>query len=282
MARPRPESGTMKKALAATLALLFALAAAQRAAAQTAAHETHQPARAEQTAGDYTCPMHPRVKSKRPGKCPQCGMNLARAGAKSAPSDPAEDAADARAALQAMKIPDVPVVDQDGRRLKFYSDLAKGKTVAVNFIFPTCTTISPPLAATFRRVQQTLGARASDVQLISISVDPVTDTPARMKAFLGKFKAAPGWSFVSGEKHDIDALLKALGGFTADKNDHTPVLLVGNDAANHWTRTYGLVKPSEIIKVLDEAAAHTPAAPRQQQALPAQPETQRPASFVPA
>ncbi|HEX6184201.1 MAG TPA: SCO family protein [Pyrinomonadaceae bacterium] len=271
----------MKKALATSLALIFAFAVAQRGLAQTARREAQQqPARAEQATDDYTCPMHPRVKSKLPGKCPHCGMNLARGGAGAVPSDPARDAADERAALQAMKIPDVSVVDQDGRKLRFHTDLVRGKTVAINFIFTTCVTVCPPLAATFRRVQQTLGPRASDVQLISVSVDPVTDTPERMKAFLAKFKAAPGWSFVSGEKHDIDALLKALGAFTADKNDHTPMLLVGNDAAGHWTRTYGLAKPSEIIKVIDEVA------PRASDARPALPAgaaaAPRPASFVPA
>ena len=274
----------MKKVLATGLALLFAAASAQRGLAQPARHETQQqqqPARAEQAAADYVCPMHPRVKSKLPGKCPHCGMNLARGGggAAAVPPDPSKDAADERAALQALKIPDVAVVDQDGRRLRFHTDLVRGKTVAINFIFTTCVTVCPPLAATFRRVQQTLGARAADVQLISVSVDPVTDTPERMKAFLAKFKAAPGWSFVSGEKHDIDALLKALGAFAADKNDHTPMLLVGNDAAGHWTRTYGLAKPSEIIKVIDEVAPRSPAA---QPAAPGGDAAQRPASFVPA
>ncbi|HLL75605.1 MAG TPA: SCO family protein, partial [Pyrinomonadaceae bacterium] len=188
----------MEKVLAASLALLFAFSPAERVLAQVTRDDgQQQPARAEHPADQYACPMHPRVKSKLPGKCPHCGMNLARGGTKAAPSDPTKNATAESAPLQAMRIPDVPVLDQDGRELNFYSDLVRGKTVAVNFIFTTCTTICPPLGATFARVQRDLGERAGrDVHLISVSVDPANDTPERLKAWGAKFKAAPGWTFV--------------------------------------------------------------------------------------
>ncbi|HYG79759.1 MAG TPA: SCO family protein, partial [Pyrinomonadaceae bacterium] len=176
----------------------------------------------------------------------------------------------APAAGEAPRIPDVPVLDQQGRRLNFYSDLVKGKTVAINFIFTTCTTVCPPLTATFRRVQQELGERAGrEVELISISVDPTTDTPERLKGFAEKFKAGPGWTFVTGGKPEVSALLKALGAATADKNDHTPLVLVGNDAAGRWTRTYGLSPASAILKVIDEAAGKADAKTGAAKAAPA-------------
>ena len=81
-----------------------------------------------------------------------------------------------------VSVPEITVLDQDGRKLNFFRDLVKGKTVAINFIFTTCTTICPPMGATFAKVQTLLGERAGkDVQMISISVDPVTDTPERLK-----------------------------------------------------------------------------------------------------
>src|ERR1041384_6287974 len=92
------------------------------------------------------------------------------------------------AAIQAeaqtkMVIPDVKVLDQDGNARHFYTDLIKDKTVAINFIFTNCTTICPPLAATFARLQKEMGDKVGrDVHLISISVDPLTDTPERLKA----------------------------------------------------------------------------------------------------
>lgn len=206
----------------------------------------------------YRCPMHPEVTSSKRGRCPKCGMTLrpvedrTDTGNNDASSS-ASSSAEATS-LSSSRIPDSHVIDQYGKRLNFYSDLIKGKTVAINFIFTTCTTICPPLTATFRRVQQELTERAVPAQLISISVDPATDTPERLRDFAAKFKAGPGWTFVTGEKGEIDSLLRALGVAVFDKNDHTPMIIVSNDVNGYWTRTYGLSSPTVLVKIIVEAA----------------------------
>lgn len=206
----------------------------------------------EAGAPSYSCPMHPEVVSKRQAKCPKCRMRLRLV--KNEPEPSAANSAPANAAMT-LHIPDTPVYDQDGRKLNFYTDLVKGRTVAINFIFTTCTTICPPMTATFRRVQQELGGRAGrDVYLISVSVDPVTDVPERLNAFAAKFKAGPGWTFVTGTQPDISALLKSLGAFVADKNDHTALILIGNESRAYWVRTYGLTPPGTLVRMISEAA----------------------------
>ena len=156
--------------------------------------------------------------------------------------------------IAGLNIPDVPVVDQDGRRLRFFTDLVKGRTVAINYMFTTCTTICPPLAVTFAKVQQELGAATgNDIPLISVSVDPVTDIPLRMKSYLKKFGARPGWVFVGGAKPDIDNLLRALGAFVSDKNDHTPMILIRNERDAHWTRAFGLAPAGKLVSLINEA-----------------------------
>lgn len=144
--------------------------------------------------------------------------------------------------------------DQDGNRRKFYSDLIKDKTVAINFIFTTCTTICPPLAATFARVQKGMGEKVGrDVFFISISVDPATDTPERLKAWGAKFKAGAGWTFVTGAKADMDRLMAALGGSIARPEDHSPMVLIGNEPAGYWTRAYGLSPPGRLVEMIEAA-----------------------------
>jgi cytochrome oxidase Cu insertion factor (SCO1/SenC/PrrC family) len=156
--------------------------------------------------------------------------------------------------LSSSSIPDVRVFDQEGKQRRFYSDLVKGNTVAINFIFTTCTTVCPQLTATFRKVQQDLSGDALRTQLISISVDPTTDTPERLHEFATKFRAGPGWTFVTGGKSEIDSLLQALGAEVSAKNNHSSIIIIGNDVTGNWTRTSGISSPTAILKVIKEAA----------------------------
>ena len=205
----------------------------------------------------YSCPMHPDYHSSKPGRCPKCGMELREVKPEPSPS-PSPSPADVDAvtpSFSSSKIPNARIYDQNGKQLNFYNDLIKGKTVAINFIFTTCTASCPPLTATFRRVQENAEQRGLPLQLISISVDPTVDTPERLHAFADKFHAGPGWTFVTGDKGEIDTLLQGLGAAVANKNDHTPMIMIGNDGADYWTRAYGLSSPSQLVELIAAAAA---------------------------
>jgi cytochrome oxidase Cu insertion factor (SCO1/SenC/PrrC family) len=208
----------------------------------------------QQRAGHYVCPMHPNVTSSKPGKCPKCNMALRFTRTKAAKTTEPEKPSSDSSAEPSMRIPDVIVQDQNGKSLNFYRDLVKGKVVAVNFVFTTCTAICPSLTATFRRVQEQLAEEKLSAQLISISVDPTVDTPERLHEFASKFKAEPGWTFVTGNTSDIDAILKEFGVAAANKNDHSPMVLIGNEKAGYWTRAYGLSSPTSLVKLIALAA----------------------------
>jgi cytochrome oxidase Cu insertion factor (SCO1/SenC/PrrC family) len=172
------------------------------------------------------------------------------------------------------RIPDVTVRDQTGRTLQFHRDLIKGRKVAINFVFTSCTSICTPLAATFRAMQEQMAKRGiKDVHLISVSVDPLTDTPDALRRFGEKFGAEPGWTFVTGSRKSIDQILRAFGVATGDPNDHSPIVWVGDDAQQRWTRTLGLSAPDAILErvasLRGPAATSAPAAPRSAVAAPA-------------
>jgi cytochrome oxidase Cu insertion factor (SCO1/SenC/PrrC family) len=211
----------------------------------------------------YSCPMHADVTAKSKGKCPKCGMDLRLVDQKEATAEASHEVATPAAEMtkvsstelpSKMNIPDTELLDQNGRKIHFYTDLVKGQTVVINFIFTTCTTICPPLGATFARVQKELGDKA-DVRFISVSVDPATDTPERLKAWGAKFHAGEGWTFVTGDKPQVDELLRALGASSARREDHSPTVLIGNDANGVWTRTYGLANTSKLVQIINNVAA---------------------------
>lgn len=154
---------------------------------------------------------------------------------------------------------DVRVTDQDGKQLNFYRDLIKNKTVAINFIFTTCTTICPPLGATFARVQKELGEHVGrDIFFISITVDPQTDTPERLKAWGARFQSGPAWRFITGQKAELDRILAAFSVGVARKEDHSPTVIILNDKTGVQTRAYGLASPHKLADMIKEAAGTAP------------------------
>lgn len=156
--------------------------------------------------------------------------------------------------IPAPRLPDVKVRTQDGREVRF-ADLIAGRTVAINFIFTSCNGVCPLMGASFGRVQKLLGDRADDVTLISVSIDPETDTPARLTEWSKRFNARPGWVLVTGAKTDIDALLKAFGVFTAEASAHSPSAIVADSSRGVWRKVDGLAPPSTIVAVIDSVNA---------------------------
>ena len=151
--------------------------------------------------------------------------------------------------------PNVTLTTQDGRDVKFY-DLIKDKIVAIDLIYTNCQYVCPIETSRLARMQQLLGDRMGrEVFFISISIDPEHDTPAVLKAYAAKFNAGPGWTFLTGKIADIDLLSKKLGLWSDPKetqDGHTPMLLVGNEAASQWMRTSALDNPAYTARILTD------------------------------
>lgn len=153
------------------------------------------------------------------------------------------------------RIPDVACLDQNGKKLRFHTDLVKGKVVVISFIFTNCTYMCPRIGEGVARLQTTLGNRVGrDVHLISVSTDPVTDTPEKLKAWAARLKAKEGWTLVTGEKAEMDRLLKVLTGDATGNKTHAPLLLIGNEATNVWTDSYAFENPARLIQQIDRVS----------------------------
>ncbi|MET0648405.1 MAG: SCO family protein [Pyrinomonadaceae bacterium] len=150
---------------------------------------------------------------------------------------------------------DVELVNQDGEKVRFYSDVLKGKTVVVNAFFTTCTSVCPPMNRSMEKIQEAFGDRVGkDVFLVSLTVDPATDTPARLKEYAAKFHAGKGWTFLTGKKENLDWALYKLGQYVEDKDSHKTVIIVGNEATGLWKKALGMAKVEDLIEIVGSVA----------------------------
>jgi protein SCO1 len=146
---------------------------------------------------------------------------------------------------------DVELLNQDGEKVRLYTDVLKGKTVVINAFFTTCTSVCPPMNRSMEKIQQALGDRVGrDVFLVSLTVDPATDTPARLKEYAAKFHAGRGWTFLTGKKENLDWALYKLGQYVEDKESHKTVIIVGNEATGLWKKAFGMAKAEELIEIV--------------------------------
>src|ERR1044071_5604349 len=148
---------------------------------------------------------------------------------------------------------DVELINQDGQKMRFYSDVLKDKVVIINAFFSTCTSVCPPMNRNLEKIQDALGDRlGKEVFLVSISVDPETDTPTRLKEYSRRFHAKPGWLFLTGKKETVDWALYKLGQYVETKNDHTTVLIIGNEPKGLWKKAFGLAKSDELMRIVND------------------------------
>ena len=162
-----------------------------------------------------------------------------------------EEVAEARSIE--VKLYDLELLDQDGRKVRFASDVIGDRIVVIDTIFTACGLICPILSAIYADLQDRLGGRLDrEVALVSISVDPVTDIPPRLKEFAGTWEAKPGWVFLTGQKATVDRVLEGLGLYSADFAAHPVAFLVGDGKNGKWTRIYGFASPEQLLGKVDE------------------------------
>ncbi len=151
----------------------------------------------------------------------------------------------------AQYFPDVPLVDQNGESHRFYSELVKGRIVVINTFFADCSAVCPMTLERLSRIQAQLGDRVGkDVFLYSITVDPIADTPEKLKGYGRHFGAKNGWKFLSGEKSDVDQVLKKLGQFVDNREAHSSLFIIGNEPTGLWKKANGLAAADEIAEVV--------------------------------
>jgi protein SCO1/2 len=167
-------------------------------------------------------------------------------------------APDRHAAIRRQHLPNLPLTTHEGRVVRFYDDLVRGKVVAINFMFTSCQIACPLTTLSLLQVQKALGQRAGrDITFLSISLDPAHDTPEVLRAFARAQGVGPGWYFLTGVPRDVEQLRRKLGVYDldpvvdADRSQHAGLLVLGNEPRGRWKAISALSKPVRIRQAIE-------------------------------
>jgi protein SCO1/2 len=171
-----------------------------------------------------------------------------------------EHGAQAPAAAPAMtrpvKLSETQLLDQDGHKLRLASDAVGGKVVVVTFVYTNCADTCPMVSHTFSQIQEQLGALMEDrVRLLSLTVDPARDTPARLKEYAANFNPKRGWLWLTGEQANVTAAQQAFGITIRNPENHPAQILVGDPKSGRWTRIYEVDQPQQVLAKVNELLA---------------------------
>ncbi|HEX9918057.1 MAG TPA: SCO family protein [Pyrinomonadaceae bacterium] len=178
------------------------------------------------------------------------------------PNQPATVPAPSAEASAAQKyFTDVELINQNGERMRLYSDVLKNHIVVVNAFFATCQGSCLPMNRNLEKVQAAFKERmGKDLYIVSISVDPTVDTPQSLKEYAKKLNAAPGRLFLTGKKENVDWALYKLGQYVEQREQHTNIFIIGNERTGLWKKAFGLAKPEELVKIVESVLDDKPAA----------------------
>jgi protein SCO1/2 len=133
-------------------------------------------------------------------------------------------------------VPEVTLINQDGKPQSLPALLDTNRPVMLNFIFTSCTAICPAMSATFSNVQTQLGSDSDKVLMISVSIDPEYDTPEALSAYARRFDAGQQWQFLTGSLDDSIAVQRAFEADRGDKMNHAPLTLLRAAPESQWVR----------------------------------------------
>ncbi|TFZ05482.1 SCO family protein [Ramlibacter henchirensis] len=171
---------------------------------------------------------------------------------------PASNAPPKQRAAQGSRFPDVPLLTHEGRSVRFYSDLVRGRTVLVNMMYAQCNERCPPMTQNLKLVQQALAPRLGrDVSMYSISLLPEHDRPADLAAYMQLHGVGPGWTFLTGARADVEAVRYALGFYSRDPQldgdvgQHTGMVRIGNEPLDRWCMVHALQETETILQAME-------------------------------
>lgn len=142
---------------------------------------------------------------------------------------------------------DVALVNQFRQRVRFRDEILNGRAVIINTMYTVCRGTCPGTSAALMDLRDELApVLGRSVVMVSISIDPLNDTPAALLEYAAGYGADQPrndrceWHFLTGAATDIEALRRSLGFFDLDPavdrdpTRHAALIVFGNPRADRW------------------------------------------------
>jgi protein SCO1/2 len=192
-----------------------------------------------------------------------CGVMLASPAALAAGIGDAVDehahhhlmAATAKRSVAAYQVPDVRLIRDDGKPVRLRAELDDGRPVVLAFIYTSCTTVCPLTSHTLSELQSKLGTARDRVHLVSITIDPEQDTPARLREYARSFNAGPEWQHYTGTLAASETAQRAFDVYRGVKMDHSPAMLIRPAPGAPWVRIDGFATVDQVYAELSDVTA---------------------------
>lgn len=163
---------------------------------------------------------------------------------------------DARELMRLRRFPNVPLLTHEGKQVRFYDDLLKDRKVVFNVMYTVCSNICTPVTQNILQAQQLLGDFAKDIHFYSLSLTPVDDDPAALRAYMEQNHIGKGWTFLTGKPENVEAVRRGLGfarnrpDEDADLSNHSGMLRIGNEPMAAWGHASALTGGRAIARMI--------------------------------
>jgi protein SCO1/2 len=150
-------------------------------------------------------------------------------------------------------VPEVSLIRDDGKRVSLRDEIDDGRPVFVNFIFTSCPGICPLMSESFRQLQSRLGEESSRIHMVSISIDPEQDKPARLRGYAARFRAGAQWQHYTGTLDASLAVQRAFGVYNGDKMSHAPITFFRALPGRPWVELQGFATGDDLLRTFKDA-----------------------------
>lgn len=152
---------------------------------------------------------------------------------------------------------DRELLTQDGKKVRFYSDVLKGRVVVLSTMYTSCEEACPLITDQLKKISDHLGPQfGKDIYFVAITNDSARDNPQALKKYAAKHKTeGPGWTYLTGKKSDVDFILKKLGAWSEHIESHTTQLIVWNFNTDRGRKMAANMPPEAVAQQISFIAS---------------------------